>query len=43
MQTSYEFSGSHYEEPVYKRLTYYGLLFLIGFVPGLVTGYILWH
>ncbi len=29
------------EEPLYKRVVYYLALFSIGFVPGLLTGYLI--
>lgn len=30
------------DDPLYKRVIYYGSIFLIGFLPGLITGYVLW-
>lgn len=41
MHTHYEFSAHVYDEPLYKRILYYVLLFMIGFVPGLLTGYLI--
>ena len=34
---------SDYEDPLYKRIVYYFMLFMVGFVPGLVTGYLVWN
>ena len=43
MYTHYDaYQGADYEEPLYKRAIYYLLLFLFGFIPGLVTGYLIW-
>ncbi|MCZ7597952.1 MAG: hypothetical protein M5U09_09775 [Gammaproteobacteria bacterium] len=42
MSTHYQISTSIYEEPLYKRACYYALLFLIGYLPGLLTGFLLW-
>ncbi len=41
MHTHYEFPAQAYDEPLYKRVIYYLLLFMIGFLPGLVTGYLI--
>lgn len=40
--THYEISTNIYDEPLYKRVIYYIFLFLLGFVPGLLTGYLIW-
>ncbi len=42
MYTHYEFSTHVDDEPLYKRVVYYLMLFLIGFIPGLLTGYLIW-
>jgi hypothetical protein len=43
MFTHYDaYPGIGYEEPLYKRAIYYLMLFLIGFLPGLLTGYLIW-
>lgn len=30
------------DDPLYKRVIYYSVIFMIGFLPGLITGYIVW-
>lgn len=42
MSTPYEIAANGYEEPLYKRVIYYIFLFLLGFIPGLITGYLIW-
>ncbi|GJL81287.1 MAG: hypothetical protein DHS20C01_09210 [marine bacterium B5-7] len=42
MHQHYEFYTSEYQDPLYKRVVYYLALFMVGFIPGLLTGYLIW-
>lgn len=43
MYSTYDINHEYAEDPFYKRAAYYLVLFMIGFLPGLITGYVLWH
>ncbi len=30
------------EDPLYRSILYYSFLFSVGFVPGLLVGYLVW-
>lgn len=43
MYSTYDLHGEYGEDPLYKRATYYIALFMIGFLPGIITGYLIWN